>query len=72
MCGSDFGKYINVFGDRLWLPNCEECGHYNRCYLQRKLQELSETIFNINREMAGRTDFVHNGKQLIKLQESEE
>ena len=71
MCGSDFGKYINASGDQFWLPNCEKCDHCNRCYLQKRLQELSETVFNIGREMAGRTDFIYNGR-LIKDSESEE
>lgn len=54
----------------MYYPNCEFCKHRQECYVVNELKEARETIWNINREMSGRKDFIFNGK-LIPAEESE-
>lgn len=46
----------------MYIPDCDSCVHYQECVIKKDLKELRETIFNINREMSGRNDFIKNGK----------
>ncbi len=43
-------------------PNCEKCINRNNCSLLKELSKARETIFNINRERSGRSDFIYNGR----------
>ena len=51
----------------MYIPNCDSCVHYQECVIKKELKELRETIFNINREISGRNNFIKNGK-IIKEQ----
>lgn len=46
----------------MYIPDCENCPHFYDCTVRKALKEARETIFNIGREKAGRSDFVHNGR----------
>lgn len=49
-------------------PDCEICAHVNDCAMRSALKSARETIFNINRELSGRKDFILDGK-LIPAEE---
>lgn len=54
----------------MYNPDCEKCAHANDCAMRNALKSARETIFNINRELSGRKDFILDGK-LIKAEEGE-
>ena len=36
------------------MPKCNTCEHYNSCEVQQRLKQLSQELWNINREKSGR------------------
>lgn len=46
----------------MYTPKCDRCEHFNSCTVQQSLKELSQTLWNINREKCGRTDGFVDGK----------
>ena len=45
-----------------YMPKCDRCEHYKSCVVQKRLAELSQTLWNISREKCGRTDGIVDGK----------
>ena len=39
-----------------YKPKCDRCEHYKSCAIQKRLAELYQELWNINREKCGRTD----------------
>ena len=56
----------------MYIPDCDRCEHHQDCSVRKALKEARETIFNINREMSGRKDFIHNGKLVMADKEAGE
>lgn len=46
----------------MYVPDCENCIHREDCAVLKALCELRETMWNIGRAEAGRTDYILNGK----------
>ncbi len=55
----------------MYDPDCGNCEHFNDCVMRKALKSARETIFNINRELSGREDFVFDGKR-VPAEEGEE
>ena len=55
----------------MYTPDCDNCVHLYECSLRKELKEAREFIFNINREMSGRKDFILNGKYVPADKEGE-
>ena len=50
-----------------YMPKCNMCEHYNSCVVQKRLTELSQTLWNISREKSGRTDGFVDGKYVKNI-----
>lgn len=54
------------------IPNCDLCNYQNNCEILKSLKEARETIFNINREKSGRSDFIYNGRLIHEDREDKD
>ena len=52
-----------------YKPKCNTCEHYNSCEVQQRLKQLSQELWNINREKSGRKDGFVDGKYVKDIYE---
>lgn len=46
----------------MYVPDCDNCPHYYECAVKKELPDVRETLWNMGRAAAGRSDYFLNGK----------